>query len=328
LHVSVVDRRIPVRVLNLLWHRVEWPPIEMLTAPVDVVHSAHPLLMPARHAARVVTIHDLFFLSHPERTRAEIRRDYADLAASHARRAEAVITSTAHARSLVSNTFGVPLDHIYVCPPGPPVWRTLGTRPNVPHGGNILFVGTLEPRKNLGILLDAYEALLERLPNAPPLVLAGHARPEAAAWLERLQRAPLAGRARHLGYVADEQQEQLYAAARVLVLPSLDEGFGLPALAAMSAGVPVVASNRGALPEVVGTGGTLIEPTRADELAHALERLITDDDWAARQGEAGLERARAFNWAGAAKTLRGAYVDGIARRRARATNGASSTGHS
>jgi hypothetical protein len=77
----VIDRRIPVSILNYLWHRHEWPPVEMLAGDVAVAHSAHPLLMPARRAAQIVTIHDLFFLSNVDQTRAEIRRDYPKLAA-------------------------------------------------------------------------------------------------------------------------------------------------------------------------------------------------------------------------------------------------------
>ena len=323
LGVAVVDRRIPVRILNRLWHRSEWPPIEALAGAVDVVHSAHPLLMPARHAAQVITIHDLFFLAHPERTRAEIRRDYPRLARSHAQRAHAIITSTEHARTLVSTTFDVARDRIYVCPPGPPVWHTLGAAPNVPRPGTILFVGTLEPRKNLGILLDAYEELLSAMPDVPPLVLAGQARPEAAPWLARIASPPLAGRVRHLGYVPDDRTEALYGNARVLVLPSLDEGFGLPALAAMSAGVPVIASRRGALPEVVGAGGTLFDPQHTGELAAALARVITDDQWAHDQGAAGLARARAFSWPAAAATAHTAYVDAVRRRSGGRTPGRS-----
>ena len=314
LGATVVDTRIPVRVLNYLWHRAEWPSIETLAGAADVAHSAHPLLLPARRAAQIVTIHDLFFLSHPERTRAEIRRDYPALAADHARRAHAIITSTQHARRLVSDTFGISAEKIYVCSPGPPVWRTLGRKPNVPDAGTILFVGTLEPRKNIGALLDAYETLLTRMPALPRLVLAGQATADAEPWLARLAAPPLAGRAVHLGYVADAAQEQLYADARVLVLPSLDEGFGLPALAAMSAGVPVIASRRGALPEVVATGGILFDPEQPGALAAALERVIGDAAYAAAQGAAGLLRARAYDWSASAAVLRQAYTDAIARR--------------
>ena len=87
----VVDARVPVRLLNAAWHRAGWPPVERFAGPIDVAHSMHPLLMPARCAARVVTVHDLDFLDHPERARAEIRRDYPSLTPEHARRADAVI---------------------------------------------------------------------------------------------------------------------------------------------------------------------------------------------------------------------------------------------
>src|SRR5262245_46437576 len=86
-----VDRRIPVKVLNFAWHRLGWPPVERLGGTADVAWSMHPLLMPSRDAARVITIHDLFFLDHPASTAREVRRDYASLAKDHARRADGVI---------------------------------------------------------------------------------------------------------------------------------------------------------------------------------------------------------------------------------------------
>lgn len=315
--VPVVDRRVPVSVLNLLWHRLGWPPVERLAGACDVVHAAHPLIIPARHAAQVITIHDLFFLTEPDRTRAEIRRDYAALARAHARRAHAIVTSTEHGKRLVVEQLGAAGERVYVCPPGAPSWRTLGCGPNVPARGSVLFVGTLEPRKNVGVLLDAYARLLARGVPVPPLVLAGRSTPDAALWLARLGEPPLAGHVRHLGYVSGDERERLYADARVLVLPSLDEGFGLPALEAMSAGVPVIASNRGALPEVVGPAGILFEPADVEALASAIERVVTDDAVAAEWGRAGLGRARAFTWPASAATLHRAYVDAIARRRER-----------
>jgi glycosyltransferase involved in cell wall biosynthesis len=315
LGVAAIDRRIPVRVLNLLWHRAGWPPIESVAGEFDVVHAAHPLLIPARRAAQVITIHDLFFLWNPMQTATEIRRDYAALAGAHARRAHAVVTSTEHGKRLVCEHLGVSADRVYVCPPGVPTWQTLGRAPHVPRTGYILFVGTLEPRKNIGALLDAYELLLERRPSTPSLVLAGRPTGEAAAWLARIALPPLAGRVRHLGYVPHADRERVFAGARLLVIPSLDEGFGLPALEAMSAGIPLVASNRGSLPEVVGTGGLLFDPAEPAALATALEQLLTDDTMAESLGSAGLARARAFSWGAAATTLRQAYTDAVARRR-------------
>jgi glycosyltransferase involved in cell wall biosynthesis len=314
LGVEVVDRRVPVRLLNLLWHRAEWPPVESLAGPCEVVHAAHPLLIPARYAAQVITIHDLFFLENGG-ARAEIRRDYPLLAGPHAQRAHAVVTSTNHGRRLIAETLQVSSDRIYVCPPGAPQWKTLGRGPNVPSSGYLLFVGTLEPRKNIGVLLDAYASLLARRADAPALVLAGRDTPEAAGWLSRIAAAPLSGRVRHLGYVPEEAREDLYAGARALVLPSLDEGFGLPVLEAMSAGVAVVASNRGALPEVAGAAAILVDPEDVAALSSALERLLNEET-AAWHATAGLERARAFTWGASAATLHRAYADALARRRA------------
>jgi alpha-1,3-rhamnosyl/mannosyltransferase len=181
----------------------------------------------------------------------------------------------------------------------------------------VLFLGTLEPRKNIGTLLDAYALLLERGSKVPPLVLAGHATAAAAEWLSRIAEPPLAGHVRHLGYVSGEQRERLFASARVLVLPSLDEGFGLTALEAMSAGVPLVASNRGSLPEVVGNGGTLVDAMNARDLASAIEHLATNEHAAAEARRAGLARARTFTWDASAATLHRAYVDAVRRREAR-----------
>jgi glycosyltransferase involved in cell wall biosynthesis len=313
----VIDRRIPVRILNYLWHRLEWPPAEMLAGDVDVTHSAHPLLMPARNAAQIVTIHDLFFLAHTHDTGAEIRRDYPVLAASHARRAHAVITSTQYGRSQIIERLAVAGERIYVCPPGAPVWRTLGQQPNVPSDGCILFVGTLEPRKNVGALLDAYERLVSRRADMPRLVLAGRATAAASSWLARIKNVPLAGRVTHVGYVDDHAREDLYRSARVLVMPSLDEGFGLPALEAMSAGVPVIVSSRGSLPEVVQDAGAQVDPSNTDSLADAVERAVFDESWAMRAAQVGLDRARSFAWADSARTLHRAYTEAVARRRDR-----------
>ena len=317
LRVRVVDRRVPVSVLNYLWHRVEWPAVETLAGDADVVHAAHPLLIPTRHAAQIVTIHDLFFLLNPQRTRAEIRRDYAELSASHARRADAVITSSAHTKRLVTEHLGVAPERIYICPPGAPSWKALGQAPNTPRDGHILFLGTLEPRKNLDVLLDAYASLLSRSRRVAPLVIAGGASPDAGPWLERIAREPLKDHVRYAGYVVHEERESLYAGARALVLPSLDEGFGLPVLEAMSAGVPVVTSNRGSLPEVVGTAGVLLDATDVAAWADTIERLTMDAPWASTLARAGLERARAFTWQRSADELHRAYLDAMRRRRER-----------
>lgn len=317
LGVEVIDRRLPASALNFLWHRCGWPPAELLCGPADVFHAAHPLLMPAHWGAQVITIHDLFFLSHPEQTAAEIRRDYVSLAPTHARRADAIVTPSQYTATLITSMLGVPAERVHVCPPGPPTWSGLGRGPHVPANGYILFIGTLEPRKNVGALLDAYERLLGRGGTVPDLVLAGRTTAAATGWLERIGRAPLAGRVRHLGYVAGSAREAVYAGARLVVLPSLDEGFGLPVLEAMSAGVPVLMANRGALPEVAGQAGVLVDPADVDSFERALYDLVRDDAYATHCAERGLRRASDFSWSATATALRQAYTAAIARRRTR-----------
>jgi glycosyltransferase involved in cell wall biosynthesis len=315
----VVDRRVPVLWLNYLWHRLEWPPVESLAGTFDVVHAAHPLLIPARRAAQVITIHDLFFLLEPERTRAEIRRDYPALAGDHARRADAVVTPSRHTAGLIRQRLGVEANRIYLCSPGAPGWQTLGREPHLPPDGYVLFVGTLEPRKNVAGLIGAYARLVDAGRPMPPLVLAGRATPDARDLLDAIQRPPLAGHVEHRGYVPIGERERLYAGARLFVMPSFDEGFGLPVLEAMSAGIPVVASTGGSLPEVLGDAGALVEPSDVEGLAAAIDRMVNDAAYARACAERGLRRASEFSWSRAAATARRAYIDAVARRRARST---------
>lgn len=319
--VRSVDLRVPVSVLNFMWHRLGWPPAEVLTrTSFDVTHSLHPLLLPARAAARVVTIHDLNFLAHPERTRREIRRDYPALARSHALRADAVIVPSQFTAVEVERQLGVPADRIAVCSPGAPDWTA---RASIPADGYVLFLGTLEPRKNVGTLLDAYELLLARTSarpskpasRLPDLVLAGKGAPESRPWLERIQRPPLAGRVRHIGYVDPANRRQVYEGARLLVQPSFEEGFGIPALEAMTAGVPVVAAHRGALPEVVGDAGLLIDVGEPANVAAAIERMLDDEMLAATCVAKGVQRSRQFRWGETARRTYEVYQRAIQRRR-------------
>ena len=323
-NVRIVDRRFPVRGITWAWNHLRWPPVEWLAGPTDVVHSQTPLVIPSNHAAQVVTIHDLDFLAHPERSEAEMRRDFPRLVREHSAQADHVVVSSHYAATQVSSRLNLPREKVTVCSPGVPVWAaeiartrasTLGTLGTL--GTCILFVGTLEPRKNIGGLLDAYGRLRARRPDAPPLVLAGRARSSVQQELQRTHAPPLVGHVQSLGYVTDAARRQLYRDAAMLVLPSMEEGFGLPVLEAMACGVPVVVSNRGSLPEVAGAAASPVDPSNPDAIAREMERLL-DRDAARSAGSRGLEQAAKYSWDACAAAARDAYRAAMSARARRA----------
>ena len=319
--VHQIDRRVPVRLLNWMWHRREWPPVELLaTGPFDVVHSPSPLLIPTSGAARLVTIHDIDFLMHPERAGGEIRRDYPPLARAHAHRADAIVVPSRYTREQVTRRLSIPSDRVFVCPNGAPDWP-LRTPPT--PGGHLLFVGTIAPRKNVARLLEAYARLREVCPVAPQLVLAGQSAIEADELLATLRQPRYAGYVRYEGYVSEERLRSLYTDASAVILPSLDEGFGIPALEAMTMGVPLVVARRGALPDVVGDAALLVNPLDIEELSKAMQAVLNDAELRKRLSEAGPKRARGFTWRSSANMLHKAYLFAIEHSRlARAANNA------
>jgi glycosyltransferase involved in cell wall biosynthesis len=326
----IVDVKVPVRGLVWAWNRLEWPPVEWFAGRYDVVHSQSPLLIPSTQAAQVVTVHDLDFLRHPDQMAAEIRRDYPALARAHAARADAVIVSSHYAAGEVIRELQLDPARVHICPPGQPSWAREVRQRREGTGGrggasaaaatakHILFIGTLNLRKNVGTLLEAYAALRGRIPNAPPLVLAGHRTAASARWEARCEEPPLKGHVTITGYVDTAQRIELYANAVMLVLPSYEEGFGLPVLEAMACGVPVVISSRGSLPEVAGAAATPIDPDDCDGFAAQMQALLEGDARGAI--ERGIAQASHYNWQACAAAARRAYQSAIdAHRRATPT---------
>lgn len=308
--VRIIDVRVPVRGLVWAWNRLEWPPVEWLAGNQDVVHSQSPLLIPASTAAQVVTVHDLDFLRHPDQMSAEIRRDYPALARSHAARAHAVIVSSQYAAGEVTRELQLDPARVHVCPPGCPAWADdVRRRRRQAPGKHILFMGTLSLRKNVGTLLEAYARLRATVPDAPPLVLAGHRTPASARWEARCEEAPLKGHVAITGYVDSARKIDLYADALMLVLPSYEEGFGLPVLEAMACGVPVIVSSRGSLPEVAGDAAEPIEPDDATGFARAMEAGLAGD--ASGAIARGVAQAAHYSWPACAAAARRAYHSAV-----------------
>ena len=307
-NVTLVDRRLPVRALNLAWNRLEAPALDRLVrAPLDLIHSPHPLMIPAKRAKRIITIHDLFFLKQPEMTEAEIRRDYVPLVRDHARRADGVICVSEYTASEARLLLEVPPNRIAVIPNGvDPVYRVTPPpeaiaavldRRKLPRGA-ILYVGTEEKRKNLINLAMAYMGLARRRKAIPPLVLVG----PGSEWVHG---GTIVGpQILATGYLETAEIRALMAVSSMLVLPSLEEGFGLPVAEAMAAGLPVVCSRGSALEEVAGGAATLVDPLNTKSIADGIERVLDDGRAADEQRRAGLEQSRQFDWdATATRTL-------------------------
>lgn len=316
--VRVIDRRIPIRPLTWAWNRLEWPPVEWLAGETDVVHSASPLLIPSARAAQVITINDLHFLRRPEDAEAEMRRDFPALVHDHARRADHIIAISQYVAGEVVRELRVPPERVSVYSGGAPEWTAAVARERSgrAEGSVLLFIGTLEPRKNIRGLLEAYARLRALRADVPPLILAGRVTDAERETLTQTDRPPLAGHVSVLGYVTEDERQRLYREARLLILPSLEEGFGLPVLEAMACGVPVVISNRGALPEVAGDAADPVDPADHDGLAAQIDRMLLPDRAREAIGR-GLIRASRYTWAAAAESARSAYRAAIAARAGR-----------
>jgi glycosyltransferase involved in cell wall biosynthesis len=292
--------------VRLSWEMLRRPP-DLLFVPAHVL----PLVRPRR---TVVTVHDLGYLYFPE---AHTRRQRLELHLStawNARVASRVIAISEATRSDLIQHYRISPERIRVVHHGveprfrPTTDGAALARYNLPPR-YLLYLGTLQPRKNLERLLQAYA----RLPgDAPPLVLAG-----ARGWyFERIAAAiaalGLGERVLLPGYVADEDVPALLTGATALVYPSLYEGFGLPALEAMACGTAVIAARTSSLPEVVGEAGLLVDPLSVEEIAAAMQRLLADAALRADLGRRGRERAALFSWDRCAReTL--AVIEGVQR---------------
>ena len=304
----IVERAIPVGALRWSWHHLGWPPVEWLAGPHDVVHSPTPLLLPASRAAQVVTLFDLHFLTAPADATDVAQQDFARHVRDHVRRADHVVAGSAHAAALATSDLGVPRERVTVTPLGAPAWagdvaRQRGGRP----GRILLFVGTLEPRKNLVRLCEAYTQLRARRNDLPKLVIVGAVGWGADPILKAI--AALGDAVVRPGYLSRADAILLLRGARACVYPSLYEGFGLPVLEAMAARTPVITSNVSALPEVAGDAALYVDPHNTESIAHAIEHVLDDPNAAATRVTIGRARAESFSWQTTAAKLADLYRD-------------------
>jgi glycosyltransferase involved in cell wall biosynthesis len=241
--------------------------------------------LPERVANRaVVTFHDLFFMTGDYST-PEFRARFTKQARDAAARADAIIAVSAFTKSQVVGLLGIAASKIHVVHHG----SARLSYPAVEREKIVLSVGAIQTRKNTARLIEAFESL----DSSWRLVLAGSAGFGAEPILARAATNP---RILVTGYVSSESLASWYARAMIFAFPSLDEGFGIPVLEAMAAGLPVVTSNRSALPEVAGRAAILVDPEDTDALAQTLQQLAANEVLRRELGQRGIERAREFTW--------------------------------
>ncbi len=297
-NVAVERKLAPARPLWAMWDRVQWPPVEWLV-DCDVFHATNFIAPPSRKVPIVVTVHDIGFVHNPAAVTPDVRR-MARLLPDILRRAAAIITvSRFTAEELISWLPEVSPkvtvihngSHARSAPAAPPV--PVDTPPYA------LMLGTLEPRKNLPLALDAMRILRRRGVDLR-LVLAGGRSNLLDVPAELRKRGLGEPEVTRTGYVDDARVSALLAGARVLVFPSLYEGFGMPLLEGMEAGVPVIGVQAGATPETVGDAGLLVSPGDAEGFADAMVAAAFDDEVRARLIPAGHAQAANFTWKRAA----------------------------
>lgn len=312
--VDVRTRPIPARLARQLWARVGRPRAEMWTGPVDVVHAPNYVAPPAR-APVVVTVHDLTFARFPEMCTADTLTY-----PKHIQRALDAGATVHTASDFVANE----VRDVFDVAPERVVRIYTGMIPSAggdPAAGRaaagsdryVLALGTIEPRKNLPRLVDAFDAVAAR-DEGLVLVLAGPDGWGAPALERALAQIRHRDRVHRIGYADDVTRRGLLAGASVLAYPSIYEGFGHPPLEAMKAGVPVVAASAGSMPEVLGDAALLPNPFDVDSIAAALEQALSDEALRQALVQRGLERIKRYSWPVAGDELAALYRSIAVRR--------------
>ncbi len=292
-----VRAKAPIYSLKEQWE------IARLARRADLLHCPHYNIPYFYRGRMVVTIHDLTHLAHrdfvPNRLAYYYARFILNAAAQHARQ---IITVSQFSKKSICGAFGVPDEKLHVISYGiskrilqsKPIDTSLVEKLNItkPYA---LFVGLLKPHKNVQTLLRAFALLPEQLRDSHQLVIAGKFDTAYPTLRKLSQELRLDDRVVFTGHVTEDELRALYAGAKVFVLPSLNEGYGLPVLEAMAYGVPVIVSNSSSLPEVAGDAGILVDPHDDHSISTALQRLLQDNELRKNLGERGRKRAHSFS---------------------------------
>jgi glycosyltransferase involved in cell wall biosynthesis len=284
---------------------------------LDLVHSPTLCLFPKKpHDKYVITVHDIIFKLHPEYCKKDIIRYTKIFFKTNLQFADKIITVSQATKNDVMNIYHIPDQKLVVIPEAASSkykklkdieLEIIRNKYNLPQKF-ILFVGTIEPRKNIPFLLQAFLNCLKSCSDIT-LVLAGGLGWNYDDVFIQIKKINITDKVRFLGYVPDEDLPALYNAARVFVFPSYYEGFGLPILEAMQCGTPVIASNTSSIPEVIGKEGMLVNLADIKEFSDKLIEIIQNDDLYSYQKNYGLQRSTLFTWESTAEQTYQVYKE-------------------
>lgn len=299
----ILPRRLSSLLFQTPWQR--WITIERFVGSLDLFHSTNFLCLPQKEGRRVVTVFDLTFILFPQyhpRYRVMVFKNFFSRSLELA---DKVIAISENTKQDLVDLMQVPREKIDVTPlAAGENFKPMSAQDServlsqygITYRDYFLYVGTIEPRKNLISLLKAYELFRSSSPCRYPLVLAG-----GSGWLndgfyKKWEGSAYKEDIRILGYVEEAYLPSLYSGALAFVYPSLYEGFGLPPLEAMACGTPVITSNNSSLPEVTGNAAILVNPLEVKEIAEALIRIASDCSLQEDLRQKGLQRAKLFSW--------------------------------
>jgi glycosyltransferase involved in cell wall biosynthesis len=317
--VPLLNRAMPARPLQWCWQRFDWPPVELFAGSVDVVHGTNFVVPPSRRAVEVVTVHDLTTVRFPELCHPAtlaypnlVRRAVARGAFIHTP-SEWVAEETREWLGLRDPSRVIPVHH-----GAGASCAAIGPESSQPPEGHrppyLLCLGTVEPRKDIPSVVRAFNTVGQGDPDLS-LVVAGPDGWGSQALAEEIAKSPFRERIVRIGQVSEAGRDRLLREASVFVYPSVYEGFGFPPLEAMRAGVPVVATSVGALPEVLGSAALFVEPGDSYGLAEGLSRALGDDALRADLVRAGYERVAQLTWQECGRGLARLYEIAIQARR-------------
>jgi len=306
---------LPVRVLNMIARWPNNPILEVLEQRFerpDIYHGTNYAVYPCRHSLNVLNLYDLTFLRYPQYVTAVVRT-YRQRVQQCLEWTDLIITSAESSKQEIIEFLKIPEDKIWVTPLASRYSHSVPEKIRYPKPNSlsdapyILFVSTLEPRKNVLTLIEAFTILKTSKKLDHQLVLVGQKGWQFGPIFDAIQSSPWRDHIHHLGYLSDREVAACYCHADVFAYPSIYEGFGLPVLEAMTLGCPVVTSTTSSLPEVAGDAALLVTPTDAEELAAALERIIIDRSLRQSLIDKGYRQASQFSWTRTAKLTLDAY---------------------